>query len=283
VILFQVTLTNKLFHAGPINKRRDSTTIYVSCLITMAILRKVKSFLKRRLSSVSRKIIWQADNDSYDILHYGTVAAAIETARYVEEHALTARIFSDKFSLLTFCTQLAASSLPSDLQSSEELLFLEFGVHQGTTVNHIAKEIPHAKVYGFDVFTGLPENWRPGFEQGFFALDRLPLVRDNVVLIEGIFSKSLPSFVDQRPKGIVGMVHIDCDLYSSTRDVFSALGPMIRPGTVVCFDEYWNYFGWRQHEFKAWREWTLEHGIHYEYLGFVPSHQQVAIRVISIS
>jgi hypothetical protein len=248
----------------------------------MAIFRKAKSFLKRRLLSLSRKIIWQADNDSYDILHYGTVAAAIETARYVEEHALTARTFSDKFNLLTFCTQLATSHLPAGSKSNEKPLFLEFGVHQGITVNHIAKEIPHAKVYGFDVFTGLPENWRPGFDQGFFALDKLPLVRDNVLLIEGIFSKSLPSFVDQHPKGVVAMMHVDCDLYSSTRDVFSALGPMIRPGTVVCFDEYWNYFGWRQHEFKAWREWTLDHSIHYEYVGFVPSHQQVGIRVISI-
>lgn len=246
----------------------------------MALLQRANVFIKSRLSSVLRKIIWQADNDSYNVLHYGTVNAAIETARYVERHALTARIFSDKFSLLTFCTDLAASGLSGDLKSNEEALFLEFGVHQGTTVNHIAKEIPHATVYGFDVFTGLPENWRPGFEKGFFALDRLPVVKDNVILIEGVFANSLPSFIGQHPTGIVAMMHIDCDLYSSTRDVFAALGPMIRPGTVVCFDEYWNYFGWREHEFKAWREWTLAHGITYEYVGFVPSHQQVAVRIL---
>ena len=49
------------------------------------------------------------------------------------------------------------------------------------------------------------------------------------------------------------------------------------PGTVVLFDEYWNYPGWRQHEFKAFREFIDRTGLTYRYEGFVPTAHQVCV------
>ncbi len=54
-------------------------------------------------------------------------------------------------------------------------------------------------------------------------------------------------------------------------------GPRIRKGTVLVFDEYLNYPGWREHEFRAFQEFVAETGRAYEYLSVVPSHQQVAV------
>ena len=43
----------------------------------------------------------------------------------------------------------------------EDGLFLEFGVYKGTSINFISSLIPDKKIYGFDSFGGLPEEWVP--------------------------------------------------------------------------------------------------------------------------
>jgi hypothetical protein len=47
-------------------------------------------------------------------------------------------------------------------------------------------------------------------------------------------------------------------------------------GTVIVFDEYWNYPGWREHEYKA----LEQSGIKVRPFAFVPSHQQAGFVVI---
>ena len=39
-------------------------------------------------------------------------------------------------------------------------------------------------------------------------------------------------------------------------------------GTVIVFDEYFGYRGWREGEFKAWQEFVAARGLRYEYLAF---------------
>ena len=68
--------------------------------------------------------------------------------------------------------------------SSDEGLFLEFGVYKGNSINRLAKIKPSVTFYGFDSFIGLPEHWRPGVRRGAFSLcGELPAVRTNVKLI----------------------------------------------------------------------------------------------------
>jgi adenylosuccinate synthase len=64
--------------------------------------------------------------------------------------------------------------------------------------------------------------------------------------------------------------------------VLNALSRRIVAGTVIVFDEYFNFPGWEQDEFRAWQEFVAENRVKYEYLGFVSSHQEVAVRIISI-
>ena len=156
---------------------------------------------------------------------------------------------------------------------------VEFGVCSGNTINHIASLLPAQKIYGFDSFEGLPEEWRPGFGKGAFARPTLPTVLNNVDLVVGLFDRTLPAFLYTHTDQEVALLHVDCDLYSSTQLIFNQLKNRIVPGTIIVFDEYYNFPGWEMHEFRAFKEFVELNRIHYDYIGLVPGHQQVAIRI----
>ena len=130
---------------------------------------------------------------------------------------------------------------------------MEFGVASGYSVNVLADALPDKTVYGFDSFKGLPENWMGRnhlfMYKGSFACD-VPEVRDNVILVEGLFSDTLPAFLEEH-KEPAALIHIDCDIYSSTVTIFEQLENRIVDGTVVVFDELCGYNGWEVNEFLA--------------------------------
>jgi hypothetical protein len=199
--------------------------------------------------------------------------ASEESARYVVEHMRAVPNFETDYDLHRWvaCTQLDRSLLAHGL-------VLEFGVATGRTLNQFARWLPHKTVYGFDGFDGLPEDWTSRMRKGFFARDHLPRVRSNCKLIVGWFNETLAGFVERHPEP-VALLHVDCDLYSSTVTVLDCLQHQIHPGTVIVFDEYINYPGWQQDEFRAWQEFVARHGIEYDYIGRVSRHQKVAVRV----
>jgi hypothetical protein len=160
-------------------------------------------------------------------------------------------------------------------------LYCEFGVWKGTTINYIASKTP-GPVHGFDSFEGLPETWRPGFETGTFKLQTLPQVLPNVKLYKGWFKDSLPVFKRDHPEPLA-FGHCDADLYSSTKDVFDALGDRVVAGTVLQFDEFFNYPGWREGESKAFFEFCQARKAEVEYIGYVPDNEQVAVVIKKIA
>jgi Macrocin-O-methyltransferase (TylF) len=159
--------------------------------------------------------------------------------------------------------------------------YLEFGVFTGGTIRFIARRIDPRVIHGFDSFKGLPEAWS-GFNLGRGAFDlggRLPRVPNNVRLHRGLFGESLPTWLSDNP-GQVAFIHLDCDLYSSTKTVLDLVAPRVTSGTIILFDEYFNYANWEQHQFKAFQEFVRERQVKYVYLGF--ARQQVAVRIVSI-
>jgi hypothetical protein len=199
--------------------------------------------------------------------------AAEDSAVYLRERMGSARCFPDKFALL----EAALSMVNPDLGG----VYCEFGVYQGTSINYIADRVA-GTVHGFDSFEGLPEDWRPGFEAGRFRLERLPAVRPNVRLHRGWFKDSIPRFKELNT-GPLAFGHIDGDLYSSTRDIFDRMGDQIVAGTVLQFDEYFNYPGWREGEWKAFEEFCEARHAEIEYIGYVADGEQVAVRVSKIA
>jgi hypothetical protein len=231
--------------------------------------------LKEKLSSKLRAIVCEEVGNQLSLnekfacrnieleLQYRALRS---TADYVEKHMADVRRFSSKFDLLSFAlSQVKLSGL-----------FCEFGVYTGGTINHIAKHT-QSQVFGFDSFEGLPERWQ-GQEAGRFAVPKLPEVLSNVQLVKGWFNESLPPFVKEHTEP-AAFLHIDCDLYSSTRLVFEQLGRQIVPGTIMVFDEYFNYSDWQNGEYKAFQEMIKKSALHYEYIGYNQFEEQVAVRI----
>jgi hypothetical protein len=199
--------------------------------------------------------------------------AADESAAFVVGQMGMAGEFANKFMLMNKSLSLVDPKLKG--------MYCEFGVYQGKTINYIAAKTG-ATVHGFDSFEGLPDNWRPGFAAGVFEVAGLPGVRPNVRLHKGWFKDSLPRFARSHPEPLA-FGHLDADLYSSTKDVFEALGDRIVAGTVLQFDEFFNYPGWQEGEFKAFDEFCKARQAEIEYIGYVPDDEQVAVRIKRIA
>lgn len=211
-----------------------------------------------------------------DVVDYDVTAvrlASEDAARYMIEHMRTVPNFETDYDLHDWIvSQVDPALLPQGL-------VLEFGVATGRTLNHFARLLPEKTVYGFDGFTGLPEDWTSRMRKGFFARRSLPWVRKNCQLVVGWFSDTLPGFAKQHTQPLA-LLHIDSDLYSSAVTILAELHQQIVPGTVIVFDEYINYPGWQLDEFRAWKEYVARHQVKYKYIGRVSRHQKVAIRVV---
>ena len=167
-------------------------------------------------------------------------------------------------------------------------LWLEFGVSNGASLKVIAEQA-QARIYGFDSFEGLPEDWvrgegRPTLRRGSFrgTPDTVP---PHVTLVPGLFVDTIPRFVEEHSE-VVAFMHVDCDIYSSTQTVLSSLGRRIAPGTVIVFDELFNYPRFADHEMRALLEAVSEQGLEYDYLGYVnkrfPASSAASLKVTGI-
>jgi len=165
--------------------------------------------------------------------------------------------------------------------SSDTGLILEFGVFHGRSLRSIARRFPEEQVHGFDTFSGLPEAWAEVKEQAgtYSTQGALPSeLPPNVRLHKGLFSDTLPGFLDAHP-GPARFMHVDCDLYSSTKDIFDQMFSRVVPGTIILFDDFLAYPGWEQHEFKAFQEAVDKHGWTFEYLAFSIYSRQAVVRI----
>jgi hypothetical protein len=195
------------------------------------------------------------------------------SADYAEAHMYDAVIFWKLNEILNYCIERA----PNDG------LIAEFGVAGGKSINIIAEAAGEREVHGFDSFEGLPENWSGHLETkgSFTRKGKLPRVRKNVKLHKGWFSETILEFKKNYP-GPIAFLHIDCDLYSSTREILWQLFDKFTVGTVIAFDEYFNYPNWQQHEFKAWQEFVREYNLQYQYIAITASDGRAAVIITGI-
>lgn len=224
--------------------------------------------------------------------------AALDSARFINAEMHSAQVFKGssptrradpeaRMALLTYALERAL-----DAKMGPDALICEFGVHEGESVAHLGKmlaaghEAPGtpSEMHGFDSFEGLPDDWFLGRKAGRFSLQgALPSVPANVRLHKGWFSDTLPGFLATH-RGPAALLHLDADLYSSTKTVLEAFtqAGRFRPGTMLVFDEFYNYPGWQEHEFKAFTEWVHAHRVRFQYAGMAPCHYSVAVRVESV-
>jgi len=224
--------------------------------------------LRREITALRDDLRAMADGRR-DMRRAGELEATLQSAALVKERMPTAKPFKSPRQTLEHALTLAPGGG----------MALEFGVYTGSTLEVIAHARDKKAVYGFDSFEGLPEAWRPGFPAGYFTLDNLPEV-PGAELVVGTFADTLPGFVAEH-RDPVDFLHVDCDLYSSTATVLEHVGPLLHPGSIVVFDEYFNYPGWPEHEHRAWEEYVARRGLRFEYVAYTINDEQVAVKILS--
>ncbi|MBU3621121.1 class I SAM-dependent methyltransferase [Polynucleobacter sp. CS-Odin-A6] len=234
--------------------------------------KKLTKYLLRRLvTHIERVRFWAIDpgNSAYLFRELQKVATA-DTVDFILKN------LADK------CFYWNASKLLEDsIETIPEGLVMEFGVFQGNSINKIAKLMPKETIYGFDSFEGLPSQWYglSNSKSAFNLAGHMPKVESNVELIKGWFNETIPDFAEQNNQKI-SFIHIDCDLYSSTKIILDKFEKFFQVGSTIVFDEYFNYPGWRMHEYLAFDEFIKKTGFRFEYLGY--SDRQVAVRIVNI-
>jgi O-methyltransferase len=152
--------------------------------------------------------------------------------------------------------------------------YLEFGTYRGATFRlayrHATRLLERPIRFRlFDSFEGLPAAGELGrWEPGAYAatLDEVrAAARDEGIpddaweAVAGFYSDTLtPELAStvEREGTRAAVAWIDCDLYESARDVLGFLTPLVVPGTLLCFDDYYAFRGDpAQGEQRALSEW----------------------------
>jgi hypothetical protein len=92
----------------------------------------------------------------------------------------------------------------------------------------------------------------------------------------GLFEDTLDCFL-KKYEGPIAYLHLDADLYSSTKFVLNKLSDRIVKGTVISFDEIYNYPEYADHEIKAWVEFCNEHAVSSEWMSRTIHEQATCI------
>jgi hypothetical protein len=234
----------------------------------LGIIKEKYPFTLRMYHRIVRKYF--ANDLNYEL----QTIARRESALYVKQHMKSAVMFQNRWRLLAAAIE----------EAPRDGLFLEFGVEKGASANFIGRCLSErgdsSILHAFDSFEGLPEPWSGTFERrGKFSLNGvLPRILPNVILHKGWFSETLPNFLEKTNQSI-SFVHIDCDIYTSTISILHDMKNLFHPGTIVVFDEYFNYHNWQEHEYRAWQEFIENTALGYMYRGFSSRGGQVYLQI----
>lgn len=161
--------------------------------------------------------------------------------------------------------------------------YWEFGVFKGASMKYWSElhQNKESQFYGFDTFTGLPEDWdyfaHTAPKNKFDVESKTPQINDpRISFVKGLFQDTLPSFLEDHPPTDRKLVlHMDADLYSATLYVLTRLHEYIKPGTIIIFDEFSSML----HEFRALEDYCSAYGVTYKALGATVSQKDYYVRV----
>ena len=180
-------------------------------------------------------------------------------------------VYNNRYGLYEFI-------INTELQN-QSVDYLEFGVSTGNSFRWWVENYKNedSRFYGFDTFTGLPEDWGP-FKKGDMSNgNEPPVIDDNRhKFYQGLFQTTLYEFLETFQSDKKKVIHLDADLYTATLFVLTTLAPYLNKGDILLFDE----FNVPNHEYKAFIEWVDSFYINYEVLGQVNNYYQVAMRLV---
>lgn len=207
----------------------------------------------------------------------------------------SAKFIFDNLSQAVLMTNLKEFRAYALNAAPDKGLVMEFGVFKGDSINQYAQVLSKngdsRKIYGFDSFEGLSENWA-GYsllQSKFNLVGKMPAVRQNVKLIKGWVDDTYADFLRDNVSSYdeqIAFMYLDMDTYSPTKHVLEASLPYLVKGSIIAFDELLGYSGWRENEFKALME-TVAREFEFEYIvfsehrvrGYVSMYTRAAIKI----
>src|SRR4051812_16451665 len=188
-------------------------------------VRRLGARIRYRTGGIVRRVVRKlVETVITDLDLMWQIRGVMSSAEFEHDYLSSAKGFKGRSELLSWAL---------DQVKDNDGLFLEFGVYKGDSLNLLADLKSDVTWHGFDSFVGLPEDWSLGAKAGAFDVKkRLPPVRSNVRLVPGFFDQTLAGFVAQHRGEKVAFLHVDCDLYSSTKTVLTALKDMLVPGAA---------------------------------------------------
>lgn len=185
--------------------------------------------------------------------------------------SLLTRNYAKVFSTRRYKTREEMWRSGLDKLLSSQIIYLEFGVWRGNSINYIASIVSdaNARFFGFDSFEGLPENWETMArtnDAGMFSLDGIsPRCSDaRVNFVKGWFQDTVPEFIGtlQIDSYETLVVHYDADLYSSTLLCLMSVD-RLKKKYLAIFDEF------PGHETRALYNYQQATGAQVEFIGRV--------------
>lgn len=159
--------------------------------------------------------------------------------------------------------------------------FLEFGVYRGKSLNWWVENNtnPDSRFWGFDTFTGLPEDWG-NYKKGTFSLKgEFPDIQDSrLKFVKGLFQDTTYKTLKEVDFSKRTIFHIDVDLYTAALFVLAVIHPYMKAGDIILFDE----FCVPLHEFKAFQEFTSSFYVDMTPLGAKNNYLASAFKVIRV-
>ncbi len=163
-------------------------------------------------------------------------------------------------------------------QLTAPVLYLEFGVATGASFNWWMEQNQHpdSRFYGFDTFSGLPEDFGP-YKKGHFNSGSIPAIRDHRgTFYEGLFQQTLPGFLKTFQNDHRKVIMMDADLYTATLYTLTSLAPYLKKGDIILFDE----FSVPTHEFMAYLHFVQCYMIELKPIGVINNYYFTAFKVV---
>ena len=166
-------------------------------------------------------------------------------------------------------------------KTSNDNIFLEFGVYKGDSIKLFSKFLSKdgLKIYGFDSFQGLEEDWiaKDYNPKGTFSLKDTNLkIPKNVEIIKGKVQDTLDKFLKKNSEKKIIFAHMDMDTYTPTKYALNKIKPFLQKGSIILFDELYNFPSWKNHEYKALKEVFNEN--EYKFVAF--ANRQASIEIL---
>ena len=157
--------------------------------------------------------------------------------------------------------------------------YIEFGVADGHSIRWFVQKNTHqqSRFYGFDTFTGLPEDFGPYKKGQFNTNNQVPNIADTrVKFYPGLFQQTVPGFLTALNKNNRNVIMMDADLYSSTLYALTSLAPFLKKNDIIFFDE----FAVPTHEFRAFFDFTQSYYIDLELIAAASNYYFSAFKVV---